>query len=76
MVIILITNYSEPDTMSDTANTPDRTPSAHKASASPSPEPRLPSQSLFGNGNRVWIEHSGRSYALFITRQGKLILTR
>ena len=62
--------------MSDPTDTRNPDPSGRNAASGPPPEPRLSSRNLFGNGNRVWIEHAGRSYALFITRQGKLILTR
>lgn len=42
----------------------------------PTTGPAYPSRSLFQGGRLVWIEHAGERYALRITKQGKLILTK
>jgi len=39
------------------------------------PAPTFTSRELFGEHNRIRIQHEGRVYALQITRQRKLILT-
>lgn len=40
------------------------------------PAPRIRSDALFGDHDRIVIEHRGQDYLLLITRNGRLLLNR
>jgi hemin uptake protein HemP len=62
--------------MSETSNPHRPLPPSGSQPSTNRTEPRHSSRTLFGESRKLWIDHEGRSYALYITRQGKLILTR
>jgi hemin uptake protein HemP len=52
------------------------TPRTSRAAAAPLPPRRVNSESLFGRGAEVIIQHAGQDYRLRRTRNGKLLLNK